>query len=181
MMWIVILGIFAVASSLLAAEKRVLKSGQEVLMETQGPGVVLIQEEEFSYQVLKRNKRLKLIDKSSGTGIYVKRYGTTIRVRDLQGHLLHLIKKSGYFYRVKTVMGTILSSMKIEPRQTLVENEDIPEPIRVIPHKGKIVFQTEHNGAVMVLQGDSRPFPAAFFAMDSLSLPERVACYLMYQ
>ncbi len=178
---IVLLGVFVGGSTLLAVEKHVLKSGQEILVETAGPGVVIIQDEEFSYKVLKRNKRLKLISKSSGAGIYVKRYGTTIRIRDLQGHLLHLIKKSGYFYRVKTAMGTILSSMKIESRQAVVENEGIQEPVRVIPEKGKIVFETEQDKSVMVLTGDSRPFPAAFFAMVPLSFPERVACYLMYR
>ena len=169
------------AGPLSAGGKVTLQAGQEVLMELEKPGVVLIQGEAYSYRILKKGKRIKLVSQGSGNGIYFKRYGTTIRIRDLEGNLLHLIKKSGYFYRVKTVMGTILSSMKIEPTQVVVENSGNGDVIRVSPLKGEIVFRIKKGEPFMVLKGETRPFPAAFFAMASLSLEEQVACYLAYR
>ena len=159
----------------------ILKSGHQILMEVKKPGAVLIRGEEYSYRVLKKGSRLRLISKNGGEGVYLKRYGTTIRIRDLKGNLLHLIKKSGYFYRVKTVMGAILSSMKIEPRQVVVENSGSKAPLHVVSEKGQIIFKAPEGTLPMVLEGEARPFPAAFFGMIPLSLQERVACYLTYR
>ena len=159
----------------------ILKSGHQTLMEVKKPGVVLIRGEEYSYRVLKKGSRLRLISKSGKEGVYFKRYGTTILIRNLKGSLLHLIKKSGYFYRVKTVMGAILSSMKIEHRQVVVENSGTEVSLHVVSEKGNVVFRLHKGVPPMVLKGETRPFPAAFFGMTPLSLQERVACYLTYR
>ena len=164
-----------------AAEKIVLETGGESVVIVNGNGTVLIRGEEYRFDVLKKGKRLKLYNEGSNQGVLVKRFGTKIKVRDLQGNLLHFILKAGYLYKIKTGTGTELAMMKIEPDKVVITNRDASTTYTVMPEDGKIVCKRENGPPVFTLEGDTNPFPAAFFAMSPLSLPERVACYLMYR
>ncbi len=169
------------SSFLFAAGTITLKTGGDTIVVVKGNHTVLVQGEEYKYQRLKKDKRLKIFNESTGQGLWVKRYGTKIRIRDLRGNLLHLIIKAGYYYKVKTVMGTELAVMKREPDRVTVTVRETKAVYIIEPGANKTVCHRANGTPVFTLEGDAKPFPASFFAMNPLSLLERTACYLMYR
>ncbi len=159
----------------------VLKSGDNVLVEIKGGDTVIIGGTEFTYKRLKKDKRLKITDASGSEGVFLKRYGTKIRLRDLQGNLLHNVLKARKFYKVKMSDGTELAYLKIEDGKVFVKNWDTNTEFTVYPENGKVIFKDQSGNIAFVLEGDTRPFPAAFLALEPLSPLERVACYLTYR
>ncbi len=159
----------------------VLKAGRTTLAEIKGDKTVIIRGEEFTYKRIKKDKRLKIVSLNSQKGVFLKRYGTRIRLRDLEGNLIHLIIKAGIFYKVKTVMGKELAAIKREPGKVTVSNRDSNSIYHVGPENGKIIFKDENGSTIFSLEGETNPFPAAFLALTPLSLVERVACYLTYR
>ena len=162
----------------MAGELPVLKSGDEVLVELKGNNTVLIGGTEFTYKRLKKDKRLKITDASGTQGVFLKRYGTKIRLRDLQGNLLHNVLKARMYYKVKMSDGTELGYLKIEDGKVFVKSWETNTEFMVYPENGKVIFKDQSGNIAFVLEGDSRPFPAAFLALEPLSPLERVACYL---
>ncbi len=159
----------------------VLKSGNNILVEIKGDNTVIIGGTEFTYKRLKKDKRLKITDASGSEGVFFKRYGTKIRLRDLQGNLLHNVLKARKYYKVKTSDGTELAYLKIEDGKVFVKNWDTNTEFTVYPENGTIIFKDQSGNIAFVLEGDTRPFPAAFLTLEPLSLLERVACYLTYR
>lgn len=173
--------IILVSSHASIAGNVVLKAGGKTLIEVKGDNTVIIKGEVFTYKRLKKNKRLKIVSLNSQKGVFVKRYGTRIRLRDLEGNLIHLIIKAGIFYKVKTVMGKELAAIKWEPGKVTVSNRDSNSIYHVVSEDRKIAFKDENGRTVFSLEGETNLFPAAFLALTPLSLVERVACYLTYR
>ncbi len=159
----------------------VLKSGDEVLVELKGNDTVIIGGTEYQYQRIKKDKRLKISDASGSDGVFLKRYGTKIKLRDLQGNFLHYVLKARKYYKVKLGDGTELAYLKIEDGKVFVKNWDTNTELTVYPENGKVVFKDEGGNIVFTLEGETNPFPAAFLALEPLSPLERVACYLTYR
>ncbi len=175
--------VFATALPVLgmAGNLTVLKSGDDVLVEVKGNNTVLIGGNEFTYKRLKKDKRLKITDASGTQGVFLKRYGTKIRLRDLQGNLLHNVLKARMYYKVKMSDGTELAYLKIENGKVFVKSWETNTEFVVYPENGKVIFKDQGGNIAFVLEGDTRPFPAAFLALEPLSPLERVACYLTYR
>jgi len=169
------------SSPLYPAGKTVLKVGGKVLVEFKTGNMVNIKGEEFKYNRIKKNKRLKIVSEKGNEGVFVKRYGTKIRLRDLEGNLIHLIRKAGNYYKVKTVMGTELAVIKKENGKITVSNRESNSIYNVVPEQGNIVFKDKNGSTVFTLEGETNPFHASFLALTPLSLLERVACYLTYR
>jgi len=159
----------------------VLKSGDHVLIEVKGNNTVIIEGTEYQYKRLKKDKRLKISDASGADGVFLKRYGTKIKLRDLQGNLLHYVLKARSYYKVKMGDGTELAYLKIEGGKVFVKNWDTNTEWVVCPEGGKIVFKDANGNISFVLEGETNPFPAAFLVLEPLSPLERVACYLTYR
>jgi len=159
----------------------VLKSGGEVLVELKGNDTVVIGGTEYQYKRIKKDKRLKIADASGSDGVFLKRFGTKIRLRDLQGNFLHYVLKARTYYKVKLGDGTELAYLKIENGKVLVKNWETNTELTVYPENGKVVFKDAGGNIVFTLEGETRAFPAAFLALEPLSPLERVACYLTYR
>lgn len=177
----VIIFITFCSSLLYPAGKTVLKVGGKVLVEFKTGNMVNIKGEKFKYNCIKKDKRLKIVNENSNEGVFFKRYGTKIRLRDLNGNLIHLIRKAGNSYKVKTVMGKELAVIKNENGKITVSNHDSNSIYQVAPERGNIVFKDKNGSTVFTLEGETNPFPASFLALTPLSLLERVACYLTYR
>jgi hypothetical protein len=165
----------------IAAGLPVLKSGDQVLVELKGNDTVTIGGNEFKYKLLKKNKRLKITSVDGTEGVFFKRYGTKIKLRDLQGTLLHYVLKARSYYKVKMGDGTELAYLKIENGKVAVKNLETNNDFVVYPENGKIIFKDANGNITFTLDGETNPFPAAFLALEPLSPLERVACYLTYR
>ncbi len=176
------LAILALAPPVTIAEAMpVLKSGDKVLVEVKDSATVFIGGQDFTYKRIKKGKRLKITDASGTDGVFLKRYGTKIRLRDLEGNFLHYVLKARKYYKVKLGDGTELAYLKIEDGKVLVNNRETNTEFVVYPANGKIVFKDAGGNIAFVLEGETNPFPAAFLALEPLSPLERVALYLTYR
>lgn len=177
-----LIGIFP--SYLYPANGTFLREGDKVIVEFKGENTVVIKGDKFKYMRIKKNKRLRIINENSKEGIFVKRFGTRIRIRNLKGSLTHLIRKAGKFYKVKTVMGkelAVINIDNIDNGEITVSNLGSNSIYHVVSKDGKIVFKGKNDKVVFTLEGETNLFPASFFALTPLSLIERVACYLTYR
>ncbi len=177
-----VMAILLMAKPLLAGDRMVLKdaSGQ-ALLTVKGENQVEIGKTRYRFQSWGLN-RLKLEGKATHRGIFLKRLGIKLVIRDLKGNILHIIRKEGFVFRVESPVGEPLSYIKISsPRKvTLFRQEG--KPLYTIQAKGQSVLIEDAGGqALYTLKGTAKTFPAAFLCVSELSWEERVACFLLYE
>ena len=125
--------------------------------------------------------RLKLTRKGTEEGVFLKRFGVKLMIRDLKGNLLHIILKEGWVFRVDSPIGAHLVFFKVSPKKVTVFRKEGKTLFTLLP-KLKSVLMNDRNGKTLyILKGDSELYPAAFLCLSELTAAERAACYLLYK
>ncbi len=125
--------------------------------------------------------RLKLIEKSTRRGVFLKRFGIKLMIRDLKGNLLHIIRKEGRIYRVESPVGAHLMFIKIANGTVTVFREEGSPLYTLTPQSKAVVMKDKGGKLVYTLKGDTDLYPASFLCIPELTWEERAACYLLYK
>ncbi len=125
--------------------------------------------------------RLKLTREGTDEGVFLKRLGVKLVIRDLKGNLMHIIRKEGWVFRVDSPIGAHLVFLKVSPKEVTIFREEGKTLFTLIP-KFKSVLMNDKNGkTVYILKGDNKLYPAGFLCLPELTPEERAACYLLYK
>ena len=177
-----IMVILLMAGPLLAGGGVVLKdaSGQ-ALLKVKGENQVEIGKTRYRFQSWGLN-RLKLEGKVTHQGIFLKRLGVKLIIRNLKGNILHIIRKEGFVFRVESPVGEPLIYIKISSPRKVTLFRQVGNPLYTIQAKGQSVLIEDADGQTLyTLKGTAKTFPAAFLCISDLSWEERVACFLLYE
>jgi len=152
----------------------------QVLLSFKKGGNILAESQTFQYKKWGRN-RLKLLEAGTDQGVFLKRFSVKLKIRDLKGTMLHVVLKAGIMLKVRTPAGDNLVMVKMSPDKTIVSEYNGQKLFTVIPDRDKVLFKDETGQTRYVLEGETRPVASAFLCLPELSLPERIACYLLYR
>ncbi|GEM_PF-6857199 len=125
--------------------------------------------------------RLKLTKKGTDGGVFLKRLGVKLMIRDLKGNLLHVIRKEGWVFRVESPVGAHLLFVKIFPKKVAIWREEGKTLFTLLPKFKSVVMNDATGKTLYILKGDTELYPAAFLCLPVLTPEERAACYLLYR
>ena len=172
---------FLTAHSVFAGGEIQLKDANgQVLLAFEGAGKVLAGSQTYQYKKWGRN-RLKLVETGTDQGVFLKRFSVKLKIRDLKGTMLHTVLKAGITLKIKTPAGDNLVMIKMSPDKVVVSENNGSELFTVASDGGKILFKDKTGQARYILEGETRLVAPAFLCIPELSLPERIACYLLYR
>lgn len=173
--------IFSTSGNLLAKGKILLTdSDSQTILAIPGNNKVFIGKRAYTYKSWGIN-RLRLKQKNTDQGVFLKRLGVRLVIRDLQGNILHIIQKEGFVFQVKTPTGEYLIFIKISHGKVVVFREK-GQTLFTITSKNKTALIKDNNGHILyTLKGETGIFPASFLCIPDLSWEERAACYLLYR
>jgi len=134
----------------------------------------------YQYKKWGRN-RLKLVATDTNQGVFLKRFSVKLRIRDLEGVMLHKVLKTGVMLKVKRPTGENLFIVKMFPDKAVVSENNGPKLFTIVPDQDKILFKDTAGQVQYILEGETRPSSSAFLCIPQLSWPERIACYLLYR
>ncbi len=172
---------FLIRENLLAGDKIFLVApGSQILLSFKNTNEILIDKTAYTFERWGPN-RLKLKQKDSGQGVFLKRLGIRLVIRNLQGNILHIIQKEGDLFRVETPVGAHLVYLKVSPKAVTVFKKE-GETLYTITSKNKKVFMKDKKGNIFyTLEGETQIYPASFLCLPELSWEERAACYLLFK
>ena len=125
--------------------------------------------------------RLKLTREGTDQGVFLKRLGVKLMIRDLKGNLLHVIRKEGGVFRVESPIGALLVFLKVSPKKVTVFREEGKTLFTITPKIKSVLINDKSGKTICILKGDSNPYPASFLCLPELTPEERAACYLLYK
>ncbi len=125
--------------------------------------------------------RLKLTREGTHQGVFLKRFGAKLMIRDLSGNLLHIIRKEGWVFRVESPIGARLVFMKVSEKKVTIFREEGKTLYTLIPKLNSVQMNDKLGKSLYILKGDTNPYPAGFLCLQELTPEERAACYLLYK
>lgn len=125
--------------------------------------------------------RLKLTREGTHRGVFLKRFGAKLMIRDLSGNLLHIIRKEGGIFRVESPIGARLVFMKVSKKKVIIFRDEGKILYTLLPKFNSIQMKDKNGKPLYILKGDTGPYPAGFLCLPPLTPEERAACYLLFK
>ena len=124
--------------------------------------------------------RLKLVSLASRSGVFLKRLGVHLVIRDLRGNILHIVQKGGRGYLVQTPVGQNLFFVHCLTRPIRIFKQGDGEKFVVLSKQGKKVIRKTGGPLLFTVTGKVRALAASFLCIPVLSWLERAGCFLLF-
>ncbi len=152
-----------------------------IYMTVMGRGKVEIRGTPYHFDIYGIN-RLKLIGQSRKRGIFLKRLGVKLVIRNLRGDILHIVRKEGFTFKVDNPLGETLIFIRILSQGKAVLFRQKGHILYTVTADNHAVKMKDADGNLLyTLKGTAKAFPAGFFCIRELTWEERVACFLLYE